>query len=487
MYHSSSKWVTRTLITISAFALSSVALAKSNIEIRKSNDRSQPNIIFLLADDQRSDVLGCYGNDLIQTPSIDRLAAEGIRFENAFCEVPICAASRATIFSGLSQRTHGYNFLELPVPQQYVQTTYPALLKSAGYRTGFAGKFGCTFGGANIREQFDFFKQIGRNPYLKKMPDGSLRHETDLCADAAIEFIKSNTAGQAFCMSVSFNASHAEDGDRRPGFHFQWPESSNGLYEDITIPEPRLADPKFNKALPPFLQEKKNLNTARYYWRWDTPEKYQTNMRAYYRMVTGIDHAIARILKTLKTEGLDENTIIIYAADNGLMLGDRGTAGKWNHYEQSLSIPLVIYDPRIPIEQRGRVVTELVTNLDLAPTFVDLAKENVPQVYQGHSLVPFLTDTPVVDWREDFLLQHKFQIFNNWNGVRSKRYKLAVYYDEPSGPYECLYDLEKDPDELVNLASNPEYANVHKQMMARLESYKNTYPLAPTEKSVKEK
>ena len=436
---------------------------------------AETNINFLLADDQRNDVLGCDGNELIQTPTIDRLAAEGIRFENAFCEVPICAASRASLFTGLSQRTHGFNFGEPKVPAKYMETSYPMVLKDAGYRIGFVGKYGMSFAAPGMKKQFDLFEEIGRNPYLKKMPDGSLRHETDLCVDAGIKFIESNPVDMPFCLSISFNASHAEDGDKRPGFHFQWPESANGLYEDIESPAPNLADEIYFKAMPPFLQDEKELSRARYFWRWDTPEKYQINMRAYYRMITGIDNAIARLLETLKAKRLDQNTIIVYSADNGYMMGDRGTAGKWNHYEQSLRIPLIIYDPALPEKQRGRVVTELVNNIDMAPTFIEMAGAEVPSVYQGRSLASLVQGETVADRREDTFCEHMFNRYNNWHGVRDKRYKYAVYYDDE---YECLYDLEKDPTERVNLAANPEYAAVRKQLAKRLDEYLAAYPKA---------
>lgn len=438
----------------------------------------KPNIIFFLADDQRNDTLGCAGNPIIQSPTLDRLAARGVRFENAFCEVPICSASRATLLSGLTQRTHGFNFFELPVPSQYIATSYPMMLKAAGYRIGFAGKYGMQFGGAGLKKEFDFIKEIGRNPFLKKQEDGTLRHETDLCADAAIEFIKSNPQDKPFCMSVSFNATHAEDGDHRPGYHFQWPQSADGLYEDVEIPAPKLSDDKYFKAMPPFLQDEKGLNRQRYYWRWNTPEKYQTNIRAYYRMITGIDNAIARVLKELKAKGLDQNTIIVYSADNGYMRGDRGTAGKWNHYDQSLRIPLIVYDPRLPEEQRGRVVNELVNNVDLPATFVDFAGLEIPEVYQGRSVLPLVEDKAPDDWRKDIFTEHKFSMTNNWYAVRSERYKYASYYQEEGGPYECLYDLGKDPTELINLANNPEYATVLSKMKARMNSYLAAYPEA---------
>ena len=447
----------------------------------------RPNIIFFLADDQRPDTLGCGGNEIVKSPTLDRLAVEGIRFENAFCEVPICAASRATLFSGLSQRTHGYNFGAPPVPGEFVATSYPMVLQNAGYRVGFAGKYGMAFAEPGLRKKFDVFKKIGRSPYLKKMPDGSTRHETDLCADAAIEFIQKNPADTPFCLSISFNAPHAEDKDKRPGYHFQWPESADGLYEDATIPAPKLADEKFFKALPAFLQDKEGLNRQRYYWRWDTPEKYQTNMRAYYRMITGIDNAIARVLQELKEAGLDQNTIIVYSADNGFMMGDRGTAGKWNHYEQSLRIPLIVYDPRLPEGQRGRVVTKLVSTVDLAPTFVDFAGVEVPEVYQGHSLVPLVEGKTPADWRKDIFCEHSLKRFNDWHAVRSEQYKYAVYYEETDGPYECLYDLKKDPTELSNLAANPAYAGVMAKMKNRVDHYLAAYPKADANRPKKTK
>ena len=436
------------------------------------------NILFILADDQRSDVLGCYGNKLIRTPTIDQLAKNGVRFDNFFCETPICSASRSTILTGLSQRTHGFNFGEPKIDEKYIATSYPAYLKANGYRTGFTGKFGFGYAKNDKKEQFDFYKPYDRNPYLKKMPDGSLRHETDLCADAAVEFIKTNPKGKPFCLSVSFNASHAEDKDHRPGFHFQWPESADGLYEDITMPLPKLGDDKYFEALPPFMKDKNELSRERWFWRWDTPEKYQTNMRAYYRMITGIDHAVARILAQLKASGLDKNTIIVYTADNGYMMADRGLAGKWNHYDQSLDVPLIVYDPTLPESKRGRVVSELATHLSIAPTIVEWAGLPKPKVYQGHSLVSLVEGKPVADWPEDVYCEHQFKRYNNWYGVRGKRYKYAVYYDEPGGTYECLYDLEKDPAEFVNLANNPEYSTVRKEMIQRLDNYLNTFPKA---------
>jgi len=443
--------------------------------LARAAEPDRPNIIFFLTDDQRNDTLGCTGHPIVKTPTIDSLAAEGVLFANSYVQVPICAANRATLFTGLSQRTHGFNFGKPAVPEKYVATSYPAQLKKAGYRIGFAGKYGMSFQGGGNRKMFDFFRGIGRGPYLKKQKDGSLRHETELCGDAAIEFIESNPQGKPFCMSVSFNASHAEDGDRRPGFHFQWPKCTDGMYDDVAIPAPRLGDEKYRKAMPPFLQEDR-LSRGRFFWRWDTPEKYQVNMRAYFRMLSGIDMTIARVRAVLKKKGMDGNTIIIYTGDNGYMMGDRGIAGKWNHYEQSLRVPLIVFDPRLPKEKRGRVLDEFANSTDIAPTIIQYAGLDVPTVHQGLSLVPLVNGEEVTGWREDVFCEHHFRMYPDWHMVRNRRYKYAVYYD--NGPYECLYDLQKDPDEFVNLAENPEYKETLAKMRARLEFYRKEFPEA---------
>ena len=149
-----------------------------------------------------------------------------------------------------------------------------------------------------------------------------------------------------------FNACHAEDGDRRPGIgHFPWPRAVDGMYEEDEIAPPRLNDPKIFDNQPDFL--KTTINRERFFWRWNSETKYRTNMRAYLRMVSGIDNAIGRFIRALEAQGLADNTIIVYTADNGFHLGNRGFAGKWSHYEESLRVPLIILEPRAPKSAHG--------------------------------------------------------------------------------------------------------------------------------------
>jgi choline-sulfatase len=432
-------------------------------EGRDTAERS--NIVFFFADDQTSSSLGCYGHPIVQTPHIDALASRGVRFQNAFVSQSICWVSRTTILTGLTGRSYG-------TPNNPEQTRADAadvlvsdLLRSHGYRTGFFGKWHAKMPqGYKPAEHFDEFENITRNPYYKEQADGSLRHETDLIVDRGIEFLKQQPKDKPFALNLWFNACHAEDGDRRPGLHFAWPESANGLYDTQTMAPPRLNDPAIFDALPEFLQT--SITRERYFWRWNTDQKYQTNMRAYLRMVSGIDAAIGRLLKTLDEAGLSNNTVIVYMADNGYHMGNRGLAGKWSHFEESLRVPLIIADPRVPASERGKVTEAMALNLDLPSTFLDLAKIPVPDRYQGRSLTPIVSGAVPKDWRTETFHEH-FAVRNRipaWEGIRTERFKYARYFDHD---YEFLHDLQNDPDELVNLAKDPAQAETLQAMRER--------------------
>ena len=311
---------------------------------------------------------------------------------------------------------------------------------------------------------FDYFKPLGRSGYFKKQADGAMRHETELAGDRAMEFLQSNPADKPFCLSVSFNAPHAEDVDKEN--HFPWPKAVDGMYDGIKIPEPTLSDPAIFESQPDFL--KNSLNRKRYFWRWDTPEKYQKNMRAYFRMLSGIDRVVGRIRKELDKCGLAENTVIIYMADNGYYMGDRGFAGKWSHYEQSLRVPLIIYDPRLPKKHRSRVYDQMALNIDISPTVLDIAGISAPGHYQGRSLMPIAGGGQVKGWREDFFCEHLMEDSDipKWEAVRAKRYVYARYFEQKP-VYEFLHDLKTDPDQLINIASNPQYKKILTNMRKR--------------------
>jgi arylsulfatase A-like enzyme len=341
------------------------------------------------------------------------------------------------------------------VKPEALSTIYPLELRKAGYRTGLFGKWHFRApAGFSPAAQFDAFEAIDRNPYFKTLPDGTPRHETDLICDRGIEFIKSQDKDRPFCLNLWFNAAHAEDRDQRPGIgHHPWPQSTNGLYEDIAIPPPRLGDPAIYEGQPQFLKD--SINRQRYFWGYDTPERFETNVRAYYRMITGIDYAIARVLDVLQQADLAENTIIVYSGDNGYYLGDRGFQGKWSHFEESLRVPLVVYDPRLPSEQRGRIVDALALNVDLPATFLNWAGVTLPASYEGRSLAPLIENKPYPEWRKYFFCEHvDLAPALTWEGIRGERFVYARYFDQQPA-FEFLHDLTSDPDELKNLAADP--------------------------------
>ncbi len=437
---------------------------------RASCAAEKPNIVFFFADDQTTSTLGCYGNKIVRTPNIDALAKRGVRFENAFVSHSICWVSRTTILTGLTGRTYGTPGARDVARPEAVKELHTDILRANGYRTGYFGKWHAKMPrGFKREDHFDEFQAIGRNPYYKKMPDGSLRHETELIVDKGIEFIKSQPKGKPFALNMWFNACHAEDSDRRPGIgHFPWPMAVQGMYETDEIPPPRLSNPDIFNGLPDFL--KTTINRERFFWRWNTPEKYQTNVRAYYRMVSGIDNAIGRFIKALEEAGLADNTIIVYSADNGYYMGNRGLAGKWSHFEESLRVPMIVADPRVPAEQQGKVSQSIALNLDLPATFVDWAGAGIPERYQGKSLKPVVEGATPKDWRTESFHEH-FAVRSRipaFEGVRNAKFKYVRYVDHKN--HEFLHDLKNDPDELVNLAASPEHADILKAMRQRTDA-----------------
>ena len=205
------------------------------------------------------------------------------------------------------------------------------MLREAGYRTGFVGKFGVATEPGAVDKMFDTQVTFSA-PYLREQEDGSIRHLTDIAADTAIDFLRSPDPTRPFALTLSFNAPHADDGDER---QYIWPEAMDEMYSDVTIPDPPLSEPAFYDSLPEFLKDA-SLNRVRWFWRFDTPEKAQRMTKGYLRMISGVDAAIGRVLDELESLGLASNTVVILMGDNGYFLGERGYAGKWLPYELSI-------------------------------------------------------------------------------------------------------------------------------------------------------
>ena len=426
---------------------------------------SRPNLLIIVTDDQRNDMLGLL-HPLLETPTMDRMADKGVRFGNAFVTTPICAASRASMLTGLVETTHGYTFGTPPLSERYSRQSYPALLRGAGYHSGFIGKFGVRTELPPDSILFDVFEPLSPAPYMKPQEDGSERHLTDITADRALGYLDDRTSDQPFALTISFNAPHADDGDPR---QYIWPPAMDSLYRDAVLPAPPLSDPAFFESLPTFLADS-SLNRIRWYWRFDTEEKRQAMTKGYYRMISGVDAALGRIMARLEESGMADDTIVILMGDNGYFLGERGYAGKWLPLEPSIRVPLLV---RLPGAQSpaGKVLDAPVLNIDLAPTLLDLAGLPVPGSMQGRSLKPFLLGSEPGEWRTDFLVEHRFdhpQIPQH-EGVRSERYTYARYVDEEP-VYEELYDRWEDPLQQYNLAGSTDHRDILDALRTRTDS-----------------
>lgn len=425
-----------------------------------------PNIIFLLTDDQRADALGCAGNRIIHTPNIDRLAYNGVHFNNAYVTTSICCSSRASILTGMYTARHDIlDFAKNLSPEQ-LAATYPSLLHQAGYYTGFVGKYGV--GKELPADSFDYWRGIpGQPKYENTDENGNYKHLTRILSEQSVEFLQSCPHQQPFCLSVSYKAPHVQDADPR---QFLYDPAYEQLYGDVVIPERETADDRYWHAFPEFFTAD---NEARRRWqlRFETPELYQRSVKGYYRLISGVDRAVGEICTELESLGVADNTIIIYTSDNGFYLGERGLAGKWYGHEESIRVPLIIYDPR-KSAQHGIKRDEMVLNIDLASTMLDLADVPVPQGVQGKSLAPLLTgDKP--EWREEFYYEHFFdheRIPKN-EGVVTGRYKY-MRYPEQQPVFEEFYDLSTDPGEVNNLASSTGHSELVKQYRKRCDELK---------------
>ncbi|EON78371.1 hypothetical protein ADIS_1234 [Lunatimonas lonarensis] len=424
--------------------------------------KQRPNIIFILTDDQRWDALGHAGNEYVQTPEMDRLAEEGSYFPNALVTTPICAGSRATIFTGLYERTHAYNFQSGPIKNEFMETAYPKLLKEAGYRVGFYGKYGVNH--KDLAGQFDEYDSYDRNGQFKdhrgyffKTIDGDTVHLTRYTGHQALEFIEKARPEEPFCLSLSFSAPHAHDPAELQYF---WQPEVDHLLSDVTVAGPDLADDRYFLAQPDFVR--RGFNRLRWTWRYDTPEKYQHSMKGYYRMISGIDLEIAKIRQLLEAKGLDKNTVIIFMGDNGYFIGERQLAGKWLMYDNSIRVPLMVYDPRLTKHVDSQ---EIAANVDVPATILDIAGVSIPANYQGKSLLPVIKGEPLN--RDTVLIEHLWDFENipPSEGLRTAEWKYFRYVNDKS--VEELYHLAVDPLETNNLAKDPKHA-------ARMATFRKT-------------
>lgn len=459
----------------------------------------RPNIVFLLTDDQRWDTLGCYGRTDVSTPIIDKLAEQGVAFDNAFYAVAICMPSRATMFTGryFSDHQSGFTYpYNRTLTKEEFDDSYPAQLKNVGYRTGFVGKFGIRLEGSNRSaiEYFDFF--VSGNNAVAPKDDPGLKHiyrrgrpaneRTLKKGDAMIRFLETQPEGQPFCLSISFDAvKNDRDSDMYP------PHVALFEGQEMWVP-PNWVEGK-SERLPKLLDHCRG--TYLHVARTSTPEEYQRRTRRFAVQGYTVDKQVERLVNKLEEMGVMDNTIIIYTSDNGRFHGSQGLFDKAILYEESMKQPLIIYDGRAPKDQRGKRVDAMVSSADVAPTILSLAGLEVPARMKGVDLSGLLDGTQdMSEWRDSVLMENFFLqeihsagvkkrpdipglneeiIANNRSyrtrGVRTDRYKYFIYY-EHDPVIEELYDLEADPYEQNNLISNPEYAELLDDLRNKMNS-----------------
>jgi len=489
----------------------SVGLASLAIPLGRCSPSAQkavrpPNIVFIMADDHAAQAIGCYGSRLNQTPHIDRLAREGVRFDNCFCTNGICAPSRAGILTGKYSHLNGVR--DNSVAFDGTQETFSKVLQAAGYETALLGKWHLKsdptgFNYWNILPgQGEYY-----NPELIEMGRLERRsgYVTDILTDLAVGFLEARKdSPRPFLLMLHHKAPHR---------NWQPAERHMALYDKVQFPEPpTLFDDYATRSRAAAEQEMTirddmtlesdlklgpapdGLNDAqKKAWeaafgpkreafqkaglsgnalvRW----KYQRYLQDYLGCVAAVDESMGRVIDALDRSGLAGNTLVVYTSDQGFFLGEHGWFDKRFMYEEALRMPLVMRLPgRIP---PGSVNKDMVTNLDLGPTFLDCAGLQMPASMQGKSFLPLLLGRTVGGWSKS-IYYHYYEypadhMVKRHYGVRTGRYKLIHFYHDIDA-WE-LYDLEKDPRELLNIYDDPAYAGVRRELEEELARLQKKY------------
>jgi arylsulfatase A-like enzyme len=477
-----------TLWTLPAVAVGQDATAKAK----------RPNIIFIFTDDHAAHAISAYGSKINKTPNIDRIAAEGMRFDNCLVTNAICGPSRACILTG--KYSHKNGFFRNGNRFDGGQMTFPKILRKNGYATAMIGKWHLS----SDPTGFDYWEVLrGQGPYYNprmlsdRGPQKHTGYTTDIITDLAMDWLqKGRDKDKPFLMMFQHKAPHRN-----------WQPSPKHLtmYDGETIPEPpTLFDDYEGRASP---ASKQAMTVAKHLTKNDlkftqpknfTPAqleawnaaygpknaafekagltgkalvkwKYQRYIKDYLRCVASVDDNIGRLLKYLDDTGLADNTVVIYSSDQGWYLGDHGWYDKRWMYEESLKMPFIIRWPGVI--KPGSANKEMISNVDFAATFLDVAGcgEQTPKAMQGRSFVPLLKGQTPADWRKSFYYHYyefpgAHSVAKHY-GVRTKRHKLIHYYRV--GEWE-LFDLQSDPHELKSVYDDPAYSEVVQKLKAEI-------------------
>lgn len=477
--------------------------------------QKQPNIVFLMTDDQRWDNMGCYGKPEFSTPNIDKLASKAVVFDKAYYAVAICMPSRVTMMTGRYNSSHKVGFVaptDYTLSQDDFAKGYPAMLKHAGYRTGFIGKVGFTvtetatrpstpkahYYKENMGDVFDFFAgtethdrdgmitwpeaDTALSAIYKPGREDSGR--TKRTGEAMLRFLDTQPKDQPFCLSVSFYAvKHDSNKD------VYMPHFNLFKDQDMSVPDNWVEGE--NEKLPKVVKDHAR-GVRLHRERSSTPEQYQRLVRRFATQGYSVDDQVGLLVEKLKAKGMLENTIIIYTSDNGRFQGSHGLFDKCLLYDESVKAPLIVYDGRVAEAQQGVRENALISSVDMAPTILSFAGIEAPKRMQGKDFSSILNKTQdKSQWRDAVFMEDLFivDMFNhrykydvdeananliNTNqsyrshGVRTERYKYFVYY-EHTPKIEELYDMELDPLEQNNLVNHPDYAKTLRELRKKTE------------------
>jgi arylsulfatase A-like enzyme len=408
----------------------------------------QPNVLVIITDDHRHDALGCAGNRLAVTPSLDALAAKGVRFTQAIATTAICCASRAAIYTGMYNRRNGVHDFATEIRPSDFADTYFARLRKAGWFTGYVGKWGVADNKPQPKSHFDVWSGFpGQGFYWNKhLKTGQRIHMTDLQTEQCLDFLKAVPAGKAWNLTVAFKAPHAEDGHPQqfvPQTRFE------SLLKDVPVDVDTGSD---FASLPSHIRNSEGRE--RWKARFADADKSVQMVKDYYRLVAGVDEAIGSILQEVARRGEEDNTVVVVIGDNGMMLGEHGLTDKWFPYEVSARVPLIVMDPRLHISERGKVSDCLTANIDVSATVLECCGLKVGRRVQGKPLIK--QGRVASTGRKWMYYEHHFKHegIARSEGIRSQREAYFWYPDFPDAG-EFLFDLLRDPGQLNNLESTP--------------------------------
>ena len=432
----------------------------------ENHSSERPNIIFLLADDQCTYSLGCYGNQDVRTPHLDQLASDGVLFDRHYNTTAICMASRSNVLTGMYEYKTGCNFTHGDMHPQVWAKSYPILLREAGYLTAFAGKLGLEVEGKGLcQDDFDFWGGSPGQTSYKTAKNKSMRkyaaeypHSTLSYAAFSQDVIRAAAKqNKPFCLSISFKAPHLP-ADPDPQF--------DKVYAGKKFTKPENFGREFSEHLAP--QSKTGRQYARFtQWKYDTD--YDGVMAKYHQLVHGIDVAVGMIRDQLNVQGLTKKTVVIYTSDNGYLCGSHGYGSKVLPMEESSRVPLMIYDPRSSCSGKQIRCQRLTGNIDFAPTILELAGLKIPSNMDGKSLLGLL-QSPEQGGHDQMSFINVYGALPTQSLTcltRQFKYTYWWYGDEKMHPTEELFDIQNDPLELNNLANHQKSGAVLEQMRSR--------------------